>query len=211
MAKFCIFSDAHGDLRPLKRIAPTIDYFLSCGDLAFYDEGVFPKPLYTILGNHEMWVFIPILKRAAVRINNFHLMESGKSYAVGRLHLAGLNGNFSPSYKSHPRHFSKEDVEKCLKLRGVDIFLSHEAPSGIGLVNKRNGENMGVKLINEIINSVKPKFLFCGHHHLFVEAEIGDTKIVCLPKFQEGYVIFDGEKMTYEFVKCSARTNRISV
>lgn len=197
---FCVFADPHGDLRPLRKIAAKVDYFLCCGDLSFYSSDSFPKPIYSVLGNHEMFEIVEIIKKGILKIRNFNLIETGKVYFVEGLKIAGLNGNYSPAYKQKPKHFTEDDVEKCKKLKGIDIFLSHEAPTGI-VYNRLNGKDMGIEVIKEIIEEVRPKLFFSGHYHYdFLETEIGKTKVLSLPKLRKGWV-FLGSDLTYKYME----------
>lgn len=86
-------------------------------------------------------------------------------------------------------HFVKYDVKHCRNLEKTDIFLVHEAPSGIGLVKRE--KDVGIDVVREIVENIKPKMVFFGHHHEFLEAKIGRTKVYGLGYARDGYFILD--------------------
>jgi len=137
-----------------------------------------PKPIYFISGNHENWDEIEKMDNGNY-LNNLYHIKNGGYVDVGPcgIRVLGLGGNYSPSYYDKKRkdlcgerrrHFVKEDFDKVKDLivnldRGIDILITHEAPSPY--IKGEGKRNMGQPLINELINIVKPKMYFFGHHH----------------------------------------------
>ena len=58
------------------------------------------------------------------------------------------------------------------EFKGVDILLTHEAPSPY----MNRGRNCGIGQINEVIRNSKPKLHFFGHHHYDGEYEYEGVK-----------------------------------
>ena len=67
------------------------------------------------------------------------------------------------------RHFVREEVEACKALRGVDVFLTHEAPRPFRRRrgDRRAGNDAGKTPINEVLAAMQPRLHLFGHHHRF--------------------------------------------
>jgi Icc-related predicted phosphoesterase len=192
-----VFSDAHGDLRNIRKMG-NVGAIVSCGDLLVYDEKWLSFPVHTILGNHEQYTVLEVFKKYNESFKNLTFMETAKTYKLDGFRVVGLNGIRSGKFKNLPQYYKLEDIEK-MKRVNADVLITHDCPDGIGM-NVR-GRAVGDELIREIIESVKPKIAFCGHHHTHYESDIGNTKVICLPKLHDGYVLMD-EKYDTELIKC---------
>jgi len=95
--------------------------------------------------------------------------------------------------------FKYRDTEALKKIK-ADILILHEVPMGVIEKTELPIENVvGCSPINEIIESMQPKYVFCGHFHMKKESMIGNSKIVVLPKIENGYCILDTETMKIEW------------
>lgn len=135
-----------------------------------------PMPIYFISGNHENWNEIEEMDKGNSPEHLYHI-ENGSYADVSTygIRILGFGGNYSPSYYNKKRktlsgerrrHFVQEDFDKVVDLlthldRGIDILITHEAPSPY----LKGGRNMGQPIINELLRIVKPKMHFFGHHH----------------------------------------------
>jgi Icc-related predicted phosphoesterase len=112
--------------------------------------------------------------------------------------IGGLNGAFDPLYydledgpdrpvESLP-YFIRADVEKCLQLPQVDIFLAHGCPAGLGYGRE---PDYSVTALRTILDAVQPRVMFCGHAHFFRAAQCNNSMIYALDQLKEEYYIFD--------------------
>ncbi len=131
--------------------------------------------------------------------------------------VAGLGGTFAPKwYETAPgdlpaarassrrsagagkaddkrRHFVRAEVEACRALRGVDVFLSHEAPRPywVGAGGRRN--DAGKTAINEVLAAMRPRLHVFGHHHTFSDRLAEGIRSIGLPLAAEGYLLVETE------------------
>ena len=82
----------------------------------------------------------------------------------------------------------RSDVEKCLSLRQVDIFLAHGCPAGLGYGRE---PDYGVPAIRDILDTVQPRLMFCGHAHFFREAHTASSTVYSLNQLKDEYYILD--------------------
>ncbi len=191
--KVLFLGDLHGDVEIAKRIVDSVDadIVLQVGDMTVYSP--FNKPVYFIAGNHEDFDVVKSIDMGSAKFDNLKHIKTAELVVFKDLRISGINGNYSPAYKEREKHFTKDDVERCKKLRGVDIFLSHEAPAGAGVTHPRRNKDVGVDPIKEIMDSVKPKILIFGHHHFYFEKRVGVTQIYGLDYARnEHYVLNTG-------------------
>lgn len=193
--KLIIFGDPHGNVNVLDEVIgkENPDYVLSTGDLSVYKECKVPH--YFIHGNHEDFKLLKSLDKGKLVIRNLHHMKTGRIYALEKgteiVKVAGLNGNYSPTFRERERHFTKEEIESCIQLKGVDIFLSHEAPSDIGFKKGHSSGDLGIEAVKQILDAVKPKYFIFGHHHKFWNTLHHRVKIIGMGYAKEGYLKLD--------------------
>ncbi|MBL7169521.1 MAG: metallophosphoesterase [Candidatus Aenigmarchaeota archaeon] len=200
--KILLLGDVHEDINKVKKIIDSVecDFVLQVGDLGIYSN--FSKPMYFIAGNHENWDIIEAMNNGTIEFENLRRIKTAEIIPLKKgndiIRVSGLNGNYSQKDYGLKKkelegrrrsHFVKDDVERCKKLRNIDIFLSHEAPAGIGFV-KRN-KDVGIDHVKEILDNVKPRFFFFGHHHVFFEKIIGTTQVFGLNYARREYYILD--------------------
>lgn len=195
--KILVTSDIHSDetsLRNILKFEKGIDAILHGGDQeTIRDYGI---PMYSIHGNHEDFNLLARIEQGTLRVPNFHLLRSGIPYEIRKngesITVLGLGGNFSDRYSlmkreeipnHRRRHFSSDEVEACKRAENIDIFISHEA--SIAILPR------GKKIIDEVIESVKPRFAFSGHHHYFNDVTNCQTRYISLARPSFNYVLLE--------------------
>jgi Icc-related predicted phosphoesterase len=215
-------ADIHGNFDALQHAMsrhPDVPLWICVGDLAS-STGRYPDvraPLYWIKGNNEDFDRIAAW-RAGGPSGNLHFIPNGTAATVGTLTVAGLGGTYAPTWYETPaaqlphkqkddkrRHFVREEVEACKRLRGVDILMTHEAPRPFIVVPEAVPGKPGRRLdagkapINDLLAALKPRLHLCGHHHRFVESEREGVRSVCLDRINRSYLLIDAD--TLEFRK----------
>jgi predicted phosphodiesterase len=104
------------------------------------------------------------------------------------------------------RHFVREEVDACARLRGVDVFLSHEAarpfrpfagrPStglraGPSTGLRTGGPDAGKSQINEVLAAMQPRLHLFGHHHRFSDETREGVRSVGLDLVTRSYLLID--------------------
>jgi uncharacterized protein len=141
------------------------------------------------------------------------------------LRIAGLGGTFAPTWYETPatdlphpvkstrkateradkrRHFVREEVEACLAFRGIDVFLTHEAPSPFRAFPGGRGPDAGKTVITEILAAVQPRLHLFGHHHRFTEQTIAGVRSVGLDLVSRSYLLIDPDALGYHVVSTTA-------
>ena len=95
-------------------------------------------------GNNEDFDRIAQWEAGAPAPPHLRYIRNGTAVRVGPLTVAGLGGTFAPTWFETPaaalphtpkddkrRHFVREEVEACKRLRGVDILMTHEAAAAL--------------------------------------------------------------------------------
>jgi Calcineurin-like phosphoesterase len=104
------------------------------------------------------------------------------------------------------RHFVHQEVDACRQLRGIDVFLSHEAPRPF-LLETTGASGVARKIdagktpINEILKAMQPRLHLFGHHHRYSVAERQNVPSIGLDMASESYLIFDGKTLAHERMK----------
>ena len=217
MRFFGALGDIHGDFDAARQIMERhreVPFWLCVGDVADaagrYEE--MPSPLYWIKGNNENFDAIA----AGELPGNLNYIPNAVLTTVSSLRIAGLGGTHAPTMYElpaadlpHPkkssakatdaadrrRHFVREEVEACKRMRDVDVFMSHEAPRPFR-VNR--GIDAGKTPVNEVLAAMQPRLHLFGHHHRFVEAEVSGVPSICLDPVSKSYLLIDGKTLKYQ-------------
>jgi hypothetical protein len=220
---FGAVGDLHGHFDALYRIMarhPDIGLWVCPGDLA-NDAGEYPvppAPLYWIKGNNENFDFVCAQPPGSGTIPNLHYLPNGTAVTASGMSLAGLGGTFAPTWYETPasalpagkddkrRHFVHEEVEACKGLRGIDLFLSHEAARPFPLEQHRGSGparrvDAGKTPINEVLASMQPRLHLFGHHHQYTVAERQKVTSIGLEMVTESYLIVDGKSLAHQRLK----------
>jgi len=200
---------------------PEVSFWLCPGDLA-NDAGAYPDPrapLYWIKGNNENFDFVAAQASHGGTVSNLRYIPNGAADESAGLRLAGLGGTFAPTwYDTAPealpskprddkrRHFVREEVEACKALKGIDVFLSHEAPRPFLLETRRGSGpartvDAGKTPINEVLSAMRPRLHLFGHHHQYSVAERQQVTSIGLDLVSESYLVFDGQTLAHNRLK----------
>lgn len=217
-------ADIHGNFDALRRAMsrhPDVPAWLCVGDLASR-AGTYPEPvapLYWIKGNNENFDCVAKWQAGARQPRHLHLIANGTATRVGSLRVAGLGGTYAPTWFDTPaadlphtprddkrRHFVREEVEACMRLRGIDVLMTHEAPRPFILVDdpspraERPGRrrDAGKPAINQLLVTMKPRLHLCGHHHRFIESVRNGVRSVCIDRINRSYLLIDANTLDYE-------------
>jgi hypothetical protein len=135
---------------------------------------------------------------------------------VEGLRVAGLGGTFAPTwYESsttdlpHPkkgtakateladkrRHFVRQEVEACKLVRGVDVFMSHEAARPFRAFPGGRGPDAGKAQINEVLAAMRPRLHVFGHHHRFSDEVREGVRSVGLDLVTRSYLLVDAASL----------------
>ena len=197
---------------------PEVAFWICVGDIASrtgaYPEP--PKPLYWIKGNNEDFDRIAVWEAGRDLVPNLHFIANGTSRVVGPLTVAGLGGTYAPTWIDTPaaalphkrsddkrRHFVRDEVEACKRMRGVDILMTHEAARPFVLVDepkpgkKALRRDAGKPAVNDVLASMQPRLHLCGHHHRFVETVREGVRSVCIDRVNRSYLLIDAASLEY--------------
>jgi Icc-related predicted phosphoesterase len=135
---------------------------------------------------------------------------------IAGLTVAGLGGTFAPTwYESaaadlpHPRkgsakateladkrrHFVREEVDACLRLRGIDVFLTHEAARPFRAFPGGRGPDAGKAQINEVLAAMRPRLHLFGHHHRFSDEMREGVRSIGLDLVTRSYLLVDAASL----------------
>ncbi|WP_293032778.1 metallophosphoesterase family protein [Natronococcus sp.] len=201
-----VLGDAHASdpdrreslLAHYRRLEP--EHVLQVGDLECYE---LPVPTWFVAGNNEEFDTIEALRNGETTgTRSVHLLASTAATIEG-VRVAGLSGNYAPTKYDLPRselsggrrrHFTHEDVERAASLSDVDVFLTHEAPTGL----LSYGYDPGCEHVDDLLEALSPELCLVGHHHRHREAEIAGTRVVSLAPAWERYYELDPEALALE-------------
>jgi len=200
---------------------PDVPLWLCVGDVASR-TGAYPHPpapLYWIKGNNEDFDRIAAWEAGRDMVANLHFIPNGTSRTVGPLTVAGLGGTYAPTWyetaaaqlphkprDDKRRHFVREQVEACKRMRGIDILMTHEAARPFVIVDEpKEGRkplrrDAGKPAINDVLASMKPRLHLCGHHHRFVETVREGVRSVCIDRVNRSYLLIDAATLEYQKV-----------
>jgi Icc-related predicted phosphoesterase len=174
-------------------------------------------PVYWIHGNNDSFDAIA----AGDLPPDLHYIPNATIVAPG-IRVAGLGGTFAPTWYEtraadlpHPkkgtakateladkrRHFVREQVEACTRLRDVDVLLTHEAPKPFRARPDNRGPDTGKKQINEILAAMRPRLHLFGHHHRFSDAIREGVRSVGLDLVTRSYLLIDAASLDYSVEK----------
>ncbi len=204
--KIVIFGDVHDRWKTVEKVlyhefSNGEGTAMCVGDLVTYPE-IKNTKFYFVYGNHENLANIDSLRKnrnglIPIYTGEVIKLEDGTA-------ISGVCGNFSPHFfdsDGENKYIKKKDIEKIKSLGNVDILLSHEAPSGVGV--SKFGKDVGQPLIREVIDKLRPKIAFFGHHHMYFEGVYTGTKIIGLDYPKRSYVILETSNFSIKKVEAS--------
>ena len=175
---------------------PDIDLIIGCGDLPFYYleflVSALDRRLVYVRGNHDKGPQYTIDGRILEQVQGGDDIHGRVVKREGLL-LAGLEG--SMRYRPNaPYMYSESEmryqVAQLLPLllrnklrygRFLDILVTHSPPYGIH--DKQDLPHTGFKIMRNLLQWVKPRYLLHGHIHIYRR----DT--VTVTKFEETTII----------------------
>ena len=212
---------------------PDLPFWLCVGDLASR-AGVYPEspaPLYWIKGNNEDFDEVAAMAAGTRVIANLHYIPNGTATRVGPLTVAGLGGTYAPTwyhfsaadlpYPGHVsrpaavigrpvrndkrRHFVREELDALVRLKRVDILLTHEAPRPFYVEAEddetgRRRRDAGQTPINEALGVLRPRLHLCGHHHRYAENLYAGVPSICVDRISRSYLIVDADTFRWRKV-----------
>ena len=223
---FGALGDIHGDFDAARRVIarhPEVPFWLCVGDIATdpstelgaggrYES--LGACVYWIHGNNDNFDAIAAGDLPA----GLHHIDNGTCVSPD-IRVAGLGGTFAPTWYEtaaselpHPkkgtakatemadkrRHFVREQVEACARLRDVDVFLTHEAPKPFRAFPGGRGPDAGKAQINEILAAMQPRLHLFGHHHRFTDQVYEGVRSIGLDLVSRSYLLVDTASLEVE-------------
>jgi Icc-related predicted phosphoesterase len=235
---FGVLADVHGNFEAMHAAMarhPDVPYWLCVGDLASRAGG-YPEPrapLYWIKGNNENFDAIEQFVNGTLRIPNLHYIPNGTAVRIDDLSVAGLGGTYAPTFYDVPaarlpsgapakrrngvevarndrrRHFVREEVDACKRLRHVDVLLTHEAarPLLVEAEGAPPGSRrmfVGKRAINEVLAALSPRLHLCGHHHRFAAITAEGVPSICVDRVSRSYLLVDRATFAWQKIDQAA-------
>jgi uncharacterized protein len=220
---FGVVGDIHGNFKALDLILsrhPEVPFWLCVGDVASAN-GSYPQPpapVYWIQGNNESFDRIAALRAGSDAIPNLHFIPNGTALTIGPITVAGVGGTFAPTWYETPaaalpakpkddkrRHFVREEIESCKRLRRVDVFLTHEAPKPFWIdlpsstaPSRRWRRDVGKAPIAEAADALRPRLHCFGHHHVHASFTRAGIPTVCVDRVNRAYLLVDSATFEWE-------------
>lgn len=162
-----------------------VDLILGCGDLPYnyleYIVTVLNKPLYYVPGNHDP-EFNPrdLRSKAEGGINLDLKTVCHQEYLIG-----GFGGSVRYRPNGTNQYTQMEASQRAFQMmpslfgnfvrygRALDILITHSPPFGIH--DDTDLAHNGLKALNWLIGTVKPRYLLHGHTH-FYRKNISDSE-----------------------------------
>ena len=217
--RFGALGDIHGAFDAARAIVarnPDIPFWLCVGDIAD-EHGRYESigaRVYWIHGNNDNFDAIA----AGDVPTDLHHIDNGTAVTLGRpgITVAGLGGTFAPTWYEtratdlpHPkkgsakateladkrRHFVREEVDDCTRLRDVDVFMSHEAAKPFRPYPGGRGPDAGKAQINEVLAAMKPRLHLFGHHHRLSDEIREGVRSVGLDLVTRSYLLIDAQSL----------------
>jgi Icc-related predicted phosphoesterase len=218
---FGALGDIHGAFAIAREIVARhrgIPFWLCVGDIADPSTALGAGGGYESLGARVYWIHGNNDNFDAIAAGDLpadlHHIDNGTAVRpeCEGPRIAGLGGTFAPTWYEtraadlpHPRkgsakateladkrrHFVREEVRACARLRDVDVFMSHEAPKPFRPAPGGRGPDAGKAQINEILAAMKPRLHLFGHHHRFSDEIREGVRSVGLDLVTRSYVLID--------------------
>ena len=156
----------------------------------------FIKPVYFIDGNHEDFLFFESLTGTYSR--HFTYLPRGSVHKLDDFNFLCLGGAayMDPVNTPSGSVIRDIDIEKCLSHspESVDIILTHDCPSDIGVPGNPGFEYCGPTGFpkSRLLRSrFKQKTWLFAHHHRFFEYSDSHGSCFGLPEAHNGFAVMD--------------------
>jgi Icc-related predicted phosphoesterase len=194
--KVLVFSDIHGDVRALEKIAAqSADIYIAAGDLSNFGRGLdrcaavlknLGEKLWLLPGNHETH------EETRAFCEKYGFVDFHRQVrSLGATQWAGLGySNITPF--ATPGEYSEEEISQALvAFEGIQplYLVVHFPPHGTSLDEFALGKHAGSPTLTKWVERVQPVRLFCGHIHEAAGRfeRIGSTQ--CLNVGKQGYLL----------------------
>ena len=224
---FGLLGDIHGNFDAVDTILkrhPEIAFWLCVGDVASA-TGAYPAPpapIYFIKGNNENFDVLD----AGTLPAHLHYLPNAQPLRLPGVTVAGVGGTFAPTWYETPaaelphpkkstgrateqadkrRHFVHEEIDACKSLGGIDVLLTHEAPSPFWIdlpssttPSKRWRRDVGKAQITELADALRPRLHAFGHHHVAAQSTRNGIVTLCADRVNRTYLLVDTRSWVYE-------------
>ncbi len=154
-----------------------------------------PRPTLFIKGNHEDFVWLDDQDDPEVLPGLFYL-RNGLTFELGpgSIRVGGLGGCFGPAdfdrQSKHlqgyaHRHYTRDEIDALAGAQGrIDVLLVHDAPAGVQFATHRRGKGYVSEAagLDTLLDRVRPRVCFFGHHHTRLDAEVAGVRCLGLNK-----------------------------
>ena len=204
---------------------PDVKIWVSVGDVASNEGEYFAPvaPLFWIMGNNEDFDLVAAARSGRSPAPNLRYLANGGPYEIGPWRVAALGGTYAPTWYNTPaahlppskgrktgatslklgksrddkrRHFVRDEVLACKRLKQIDVLLTHEAPRPFYPAGRRI--DAGKTVINDIIAAIQPRLHLFGHHHEFTDSMRQGRRSIGLDLVTRSYLLIDAETFTCE-------------
>lgn len=160
----------------------------------------FTRPVSFIEGNHEDFAALAGLVHSYADVVTY--LPRNSLHRFGPWRTLCLGGAKYMDAWSTPSGCVIRDEDIAAGLAhpagSVDLVLTHDCPSGIGVDNTRGLEHYGppgVDGLASLAANLRPRLWFFGHHHRWHLHAQGETRFYGLPESWLGYALLspDGE------------------
>jgi predicted phosphohydrolase len=199
--KTLILGDIHGDSKFLfKRLAEittrvdSIEQIVLLGDIGFAEtprwlnEPSFEStiPIYYLLGNHDHKEYVELNSKLWSEKFNWHYLPTGTliedtiviggAYSIDKAQRTiGINWWDSEELT----HDDMSKIDDLVRYKNIHTVLSHDCPFEFlrYLVYQPIQNNRTSGYLQFFMETNKPRFWYCGHHHKNKKGVIGVTNI----------------------------------
>ncbi|MCP4050714.1 MAG: hypothetical protein GY730_08420 [bacterium] len=203
----CRYSVVNRQIEHARRISNSkISAVVVTGDLGLFAYNLrkffikenkrFKVPLFFVEGNHEDFDRIDDLIEDYGEY--FTYLPRGTVHNIDGFGILSLGGASYMDILLTPEasEIKDEDIDRSLKNNKdtVDIIITHDCPSGIGVPKTKGMEyygETGFMRSSELVDKFKPRFWFFGHHHKWFEHHINNTGFYGLAECWRGYYLLD--------------------
>ncbi len=218
-----IIGDVHGQFQVINeqiKFAETLRGCLVDAVVVLGDMGVFAQPLknffvadgqrflrrvYFIDGNHEEFTCFDSLVKLYSEFMTY--LPRGQITEIAGQRFLSLGGACYMDALNSPSgsEIRDLDIDQCLKNSpgSVDMVVSHDCPSGIGVPGTPGFEfygTPGFARSEELVEHFRPQKWFFGHHHRWFHKKIEQTDFFGLPESWKGFGLLD-EQLRYEKIE----------
>ncbi|MEZ4386145.1 MAG: metallophosphoesterase [Candidatus Krumholzibacteriia bacterium] len=186
------------------RLGAPVSQVLALGDFGLFADNLhrhfrkarrrFRRPVAFIEGNHEDFRAFDRLVHDYADVVTY--LPRGSVQAFGERRWLCLGGaRYMDSWSTPPGcEVSDEDIRAAMSHApgSVDIVISHDCPTGIGVPSEGEREHLGppgVAGFADLAAHLRPRLWVFGHHHRWHRHEAAGTRYIGLPQSWEGYVL----------------------